>query len=138
VDHDRWELAAGAIRREMLLGVDREEAWSALRDAEGLSGWLADEVDLEVREGADGRVAWRTGEERLVAVEEVTERRRLVLCWREPDGEPSLVELTLDDAPEGTRLVVVEIPLPALRVLARGLECGGDVASGPRMLAAVA
>ena len=132
---ERGEIEAQAVRRETLLPVEREAAWSALRDAEGLAQWLADEVELEVRVGAQGRMRWRTGEERLVTVEEVQECRRISLCWCEPGGEPSIVELTLDDVPGGTRLVVIELPAVALRTLAAGAQHAAGEQSGPRMLA---
>jgi uncharacterized protein YndB with AHSA1/START domain len=127
-----------AIRRETLLPVVREVAWRALRDAEGLQSWLADEVLLDVREGAEGRLRWRSGEERLARVEEVSELERVVLRWREPGGAASLVELTLYDAPPGTRLVVVELPVPTLRAIAAGIELESRQARGPQMVAAVA
>lgn len=127
-----------AIRRETLLPVVREVAWRALRDAQGLEGWLADEVSLDVREGAEGRLRWRSGEERLARVEEVSELERVVLRWRQPGGEASLVELTLYDAPQGTRLVVVELPVPTLSAIAAGFELDGGQARGPQMIAAVA
>lgn len=127
-----------AIRRETFLPVPRQVAWRALSDAEGLQSWLADEVALEVRAGAEGRLGWHGGEERLALVEEVREHERVVLRWREPGGEASLVELTLYDAPGGTRLVVVELPLPTLRAIAVSLERDSGTARGPQMVAALA
>lgn len=127
-----------AIRREALLPVAREVAWRALSDAAGLQRWLADEVELEVREGAEGRLRWRGGEERLALVEEVRERERVVLRWREPGGEASLVELSLYDAPGGTRLVVVELPVPTLRAIATSLELDSGWPRGAQMAAALA
>ncbi|MGE4428740.1 MAG: SRPBCC domain-containing protein [Solirubrobacteraceae bacterium] len=116
------------VRRERHLPADRDAVWALLRDADGLAGWLADEVDLEVREGAEGRLRWADGEERLAVVEEVADRRRIVLRWWEEDGPPSLVELTLDDAGDATRLVVVEVPVAALRVVGDRLP---TVVAGP-------
>ena len=71
------------VRREVVLPADREAAWACLRDAAGLAGWLANEVDLEVREGAEGWVGWSDGTERHVVVDEVQAGRRLALCWWE-------------------------------------------------------
>jgi uncharacterized protein YndB with AHSA1/START domain len=135
--NDELELSEQAVRRETILPVDRETAWRTLADAAGLSSWLADEVELDVREGATGRMRWREGEERLVTVEEVRERRHLVLTWCEPGGEPSLVELTLDDVAGGTRLVALEVPLAILRAVAAGFEERIDETPGPQMLAAL-
>jgi uncharacterized protein YndB with AHSA1/START domain len=126
------------VRRETILPVDREIAWEALCDADELAAWLADEVELEIRPGAQGTLRWESGEERRAMVEEVDPCRRLVLRWWEHGGQESLVELTLDDVPEGTRLVVIEVPVAALRVAAVGLEAGSSAARGPRMAAAVA
>jgi uncharacterized protein YndB with AHSA1/START domain len=132
------EIEEQVIRREMILPVDRDTAWSMLRDAEGLQAWLADEVELEVRAGAQGTVRWRTGEERLVEVEEVQERRRIALSWCEPGGEPSIVELTLDDVPGGTRLVVVELPILTLRAFTFAVDGQAQAARRPEMVAAFA
>jgi hypothetical protein len=57
-----------------------------------------------------------------------------------PGGEPSLVELTLDDTGDGrTRMVVVEVPLPALRAVAARTvwaSAAAGRARGPRMAVA--
>ena len=105
-----------AVRREITLPVDRETAWRALQE----SGWLAEE--------------WVQ-----VTVEETVERRRVTLRWSEPGGPATLVELTLDDVPEGTRLVVLELPLAQLEAVGVSLEQAlPRISSGPRMLATVA
>ncbi len=93
---------------------------------------------MEIRAGEEGRLRWHSGAERLALVEEVCEHERVVLRWREPDGEASLVELTLYDAPGGTQLVVVELPLPTLRAIATTLELDSRGARGPQMAAALA
>lgn len=104
-----------AVRREVTLPADRETVWRELEE----SGWLAEEwVD--------------------VAVEEIVEGRRVALRWWEQDGPETLVELTLDDVPEGTRLVVVELPVAELEAVGRLLDQGPSVIPGPRMLATVA
>jgi len=120
-----------AVRRETILTVDRETAWEALCDAEGLETWLADEVDLDVRPGAEGTVRFADGEQRDAVVEEVVEGRRLALRWAEPGGEESVVDITLDDVPEGTRVVVVELPVTVLAEVPASVW-------GPQMVAAVA
>jgi uncharacterized protein YndB with AHSA1/START domain len=126
-----------AVRRSIVLGVDRREAWRKLADADGLSSWLAEEVDLEVRAGARGTIRLAGDDIRLVEVEEVESMRRLSLLWREPDGEPSLVEITLDDTEHGTQLTVIEMPTLALRVLAASIESQSHAGRGPTMLAAL-
>ena len=105
------------VRREIVLPVERDRAWALLTEPRELSEWLADEVDLEPEEGAPLRVTWATGETREGVVEEVEEERRLRFRWDDDaTGIPSRVEWTLDDHPDGTRVVVEERPLVPLEV----------------------
>ncbi|WP_051222224.1 SRPBCC domain-containing protein [Conexibacter woesei] len=130
----------GAVRRETELDAAREDVWTLVSEPEGLATWLADEVDLDaVEPGARGTVT-EHGEERHVTIEEVEPGRRVALSWCTPGGEPSLVELTLDDVEaegdEGerrTRMVVVEIPLVTLRVVSAPAISAGGAAPGPQM-----
>lgn len=121
--HDDLADAVGAVRRELELDGPVDRVWERLASAEGLGGWLADEVLVDVRPGAEGVVRDGDGPARPVRVEEVLPGRRLALRWTDEGGE-SLVELTLtpvpvpaedDDASPRTRLVAIEIPLGALR-----------------------
>jgi uncharacterized protein YndB with AHSA1/START domain len=127
----------GAVRRETVLDAPRDHVWSLVGSSEGLETWLADEVALDAIEpGARGTVT-EDGEERHVTIEDVEPGRRVALSWCAPGGEPSLVELTLDDVPDEdgrTRMVVVEIPLLTLRVVAAP-AFGGSAARGPQMAA---
>ena len=134
-----------AVRREVILPVDRETAWAALADPAELATWLANEVDLEIEAGAQGWVRWEDGERHPATVEEVVEHRRIVLRWSEQDGPETLVELVLDDVAEGTRLVVLELPIAQLEAVGALLEQGPRVigdsglgARGPQMVAALA
>jgi uncharacterized protein YndB with AHSA1/START domain len=127
----------GAVRRETLLDAPRDEVWPLVADPEGLETWLADDVDLDaVEPGAQGTVT-EDGVERRVTIEEVEAGRRVALSWCAPGGDPSLVELTLDDAPDGrTTMVVVELPLVALRVATRQAVGAWSAAPrGPQMAA---
>ena len=126
-----------AVRREVELAVERATAWD---EVSRLEGWVADEVDLVLSPGAQGTFRWADGTRRDAVVEEVEPGRRLAFTWCGEDGEASLVELTLDDAPGGaTRLTVVEVPVAALRVASRAVVAGGErVGRGPAMVAACA
>jgi uncharacterized protein YndB with AHSA1/START domain len=92
------------VTREIVLEAPREEVWAALTEAERLEEWFANDVELDARPGGEGVFRWDDGEERRATVEEVEDERRLALRW-EDDG---LVEIELDDAPDGTLLVVRE------------------------------
>lgn len=126
----------GAVRRETVLDAPRDAVWPMVAEPAGLASWLADEVDLDAVAAGERGTVVEDGETRLVCVEEVEERRRVALSWCAPGGEPSLVELTLEDAEDGrTRLVVVELPLVALRAAAAIAVHGATRASGPQMAA---
>ena len=128
----------GAVRRETVLDAPRDAVWALVSDPDGLATWLADDVALDaVEPGARGTVT-EDGERRDVTIEEVEDGRRVALSWCAPGGEPSLVELTLDDlgdeddAPR-TRLVVVEIPLVTLRVATISTVHAASATRGPQM-----
>jgi uncharacterized protein YndB with AHSA1/START domain len=129
----------GAVRRETVLDAPRDAVWARIASPEGLASWLADEVALDaVAPGASGTVV-EDGVERRVTIEEVQDGRRVALSWCADGGEPSLVELTLDDdADERTRMVVVELPLVTLRVATVTAVRAASAARGPQMAALAA
>lgn len=130
------ELHEDIVRRDVTLDVDRAAAWAALADPRRLESWLAASVDVEIREGAEGTITDHDGTVRDAVVEEVVPGRRLALRWAAPDQDPTIVELTLDDAGDGrTRLVVVEIPLAVVRAISTEVA-GSDAFRGPLMVAA--
>ena len=92
------------VEREIVLPAPREEVWEAITDEERLGEWFANDVELDPRPGGEGVFRWDNGEERHALVEAVEHEERIVLRW-EDDG---LVELRLEDAPAGTRVVVRE------------------------------
>jgi len=108
-----------AIRREIVLPVERERAWALLTEPAELREWFAEEVDLTPEPGTPLRVE-SGGQVREGEVEDVEPERRLSFRWDDgATGVPSRVEWTLDDAPGGTRVTVVEEPLVALDAVAR-------------------
>jgi uncharacterized protein YndB with AHSA1/START domain len=131
-------LGDAAVRREIVLAVDRETAWQALKDTRELACWLADEVELQIEEGAQGWLRFEDGEPRYVTVEEVVPYRRIVMRWEGSDEPETLVELVLDDVPDGTRLVVVELPVEQLEAVGLLLEQSRGVLPGPQMVASLA
>src|SRR5436853_3362433 len=104
VAYATMELHDHVVRREVVLPAERDRVWEELADADGLSGWLADEVDLDVREGAEGTARWANGTERRVVVDEVEPARRLALRWWADGEDATVVDLTLDEDARGTRL----------------------------------
>ena len=90
--------------KEVVLPVDPDQAWDAVTEPDALEQWLADEVELDLREGGEATFRWSNGEERHTTVTEVEPERRLAFEW-DDEGE---VEFTLDDDVDGTRLLIVE------------------------------
>jgi uncharacterized protein YndB with AHSA1/START domain len=132
----------GAVRRETVLDAPRDAVWARIASPEGLASWLADEVALdEVAPGASGTVV-EDGVARRVTIDEVEDGRRVALSWCADGGEPSIVELTLDDAEdedaERTRMVVVELPLVTLRAATVAAVRAASAARGPQMAALAA
>jgi uncharacterized protein YndB with AHSA1/START domain len=130
------KLHKDVVRRDVILDADRPRAWASLADPRRLEEWFAREVDVEIREGAEGTVTDHDGTVREVVVDEVLPGRRLALRWS-ADGEPvTVVELTLDDTDDGrTRLVVVEVPLAVVRAVSDQVVADG-VPRGPMLVAA--
>jgi uncharacterized protein YndB with AHSA1/START domain len=93
------------VRREITLPARRDEVWEALTDEDRLGEWFANDVELDPRPGGTGTFRWDDGEERTASVVAVEAEERLVLRWLDDGG---LVELRLEDAPDGTRVVVRE------------------------------
>lgn len=132
---------AAAVHRAVVLPISREQAWAAVTDPDQLACWLADEVELEPREGGVARFAWEDGSARVGVVDSIAEQRRIAFRWRPdddaagdraalsgggedaPDRDESLVELTLDDVEGGTRVSVVEVRIDVL--------AGGEVPLAP-------
>lgn len=104
------------IERSIVLPVSREEAWDALTQPEQLAGWFAAEVELDLRPGGAGRFDLDDKDTAEAVVEAVERPCRFAFrWWRRPrdSEEPSppggtLVEFTLDETMEGTRLTLVE------------------------------
>jgi uncharacterized protein YndB with AHSA1/START domain len=98
------------VRREVVLGDDREAVWEAITEPERLEEWFATEVALDLRPGGEGVFRWEDGSVRRATVEVVEPGRRLGFRWEDENGDepPSCVELTVEEVEDGTRLVVVE------------------------------
>jgi len=113
---------AHTVSRSILLDAPPEEVWAALVDPEALREWLADEVELEAREGGEIVCRYERGEERRGEVELVEEAERLAFRWhREGSADQSRVELVLDAVAGGTEVTVIE---SGLRVSSALLAAG--------------
>lgn len=120
------------VERELWLRASVDEVWDAVTE----DGWLADEVDLDLRPGGDATFR-SPGDVKTGWVEEVVNGARLTFWWA-AEGEPaSRVELTLRRERELTRLLVVETrPLELLDLVGTPLPRVGGRTYGPALVAA--
>jgi len=137
---DSMEYEADRIERELVLPASPEQVWEVVTG----SGWLADEVELDLAPGGDAR--FRSDDslkegwvEEAIAPEPVSERGgRLVFWWAREDEVATRVELTLE--PEGddcTRLRVCEArALELLDVVGIPVPGSGGTSHGPALLVA--
>ncbi len=111
------------VKREVTLHADRSEVWQALTEPALVEQWLADEAELDLREGGDVVFRYRDGEERRGTVHELIEEERLWIRWRRDSRQATDVEFVLADAAAGTRLLVVEsVVADAVSASARAWE----------------
>lgn len=99
---------AQTVERTILLDASVEEVWAALIEESLLAEWLADEVELDPREGGEIICRYEDGEERRGEIEQVEEAQRLAFRWWREEGGLSRVELILDAVADQTLLTVVE------------------------------
>jgi uncharacterized protein YndB with AHSA1/START domain len=100
------------VEREVVLDASPHEVWEALTDERLLSEWLADEAELDPVEGGDAMFRFGDGEERRGRVLRVERERSLAFTWARPDEPETQVELTIEPAVSGTRVIVVERAAP--------------------------
>ena len=112
------------IERELILRSPRHEVWIALTTAEGMSGWWADRVEVDLHPG--GTMRFHFGDEHgsyEAQIDVLEPEDRFAYFWRpftdleEAADHPDLrtrVEFLLADHPDGTRLTLRETGFAAL------------------------
>lgn len=118
------------IERTMTLDVPRADVWAALTEPDQISKWFGNDTELDLRPGGEGVFRWDKTEVRFT-VEEVDPPRRFSYRWEpsqvQSGGATTLVEFTLEETSDGTRLLLVESGFAALPEAARqGNERGWD------------
>ena len=103
------------VEREVVLPIERDEAWRLVTDEGELSRWLAPEVELDPVVGGAIAAEEPDGRVQVGVVEDVVEGERIVFRWSDLEsGDESTVEIDLHDVEGGTRITVVETVTPAL------------------------
>jgi uncharacterized protein YndB with AHSA1/START domain len=118
-------LAADSVEREILIGASPEVVWGVITEPEQISRWFSDEAEVEGRAGADGTLTWRPGGRGgdatvPIRVVEAEPFRRFSFRWNHPEGagpdegNSALVQFSLIEEADGTRLRVVESGIDAV------------------------
>ncbi len=120
------------IEREVVVQAPAEEVWEAVTG----DGWLAEEVQLDLRPGGDA--CFRSGDELKAGwIEDVLAPERLVFWWGADDEPATRVELLLREDDERTVLRVVETrPLELLDLVGMPMRHVGGRTFGPALVAA--
>ncbi len=125
-----------AVERHVTLPTDLEAAWDLLTRNEDLAGWLGAEVVLDPTPGTAGRVVEHDGTVRHLTVEEAVPGTRLSWHWwtEGDEGAASRVEITLAPDTAGTRVTVIEAPVPGAPVATASARAATSAAWSHRLL----
>ena len=122
-------MAADSVEREILIAASPEVIWGVITEPDQIGRWFSDEAEVEARAGAEGALTWRPGGRAgnedfdatvSIRVVEAEPFRRFSFRWSHPQGtEPdesnsALVEFSLIEEADGTRLRVVESGIDAV------------------------
>ncbi|HKA26698.1 MAG TPA: SRPBCC domain-containing protein [Gaiellaceae bacterium] len=118
-------MATDRIEREIEIDAPVDVVWTVITEPEHINGWFTDTAEIEVREGAKGRLGWTEKARHRetfvnLKIERVEPPSLLAFRWNYPDdAEPSpsnapLVEFTLEPRGDGTHLRIVESGLESV------------------------
>jgi uncharacterized protein YndB with AHSA1/START domain len=122
-------VATDSIEREILIEAPVAIVWGVITEPEQISRWLSDEAEVQAHAGAAGALTWKPGgrgggqEVELnapIRVVEAEPYRRFSFRWGHPqDASPdeansALVEFSLTEVAQGTRLRVLESGIDAV------------------------
>ncbi len=112
-----------------MIEASAQVVWSVITEPAHISSWFSDEADVQASPGADGTLTWKPGgrggerEADLfvpIQVVDAEPYRRFSFRWNHP-GEVSpnrensaLVEFSLSEEKDGTRLRVIESGIAAV------------------------
>lgn len=106
------------VEREVTIAAPRDLVWAYWTDPDRLVRWMGSVATLDLRAGGDVRIEYGNGAVMLGSVLEAVEPSRLVFTWGWEDPAElvrpgqSRVEVTLDEAGDGTRVRVRHLDLP--------------------------
>ena len=117
------------VERSTDLDMDVDELWQLISTADGWSGWLVDDAEIDVSPGSSGSAS-DAGVRRDVRIDHVNERRNVDFVWWERDepSSKSYVQLEIVELPTGgSRLNVTEQLVGANATMSSSVEAWWQV-----------
>lgn len=104
--------------RSVQIDAGTHRVWDALATGEGLTRWLAEDIEVEVVPGGVGRLVDDRGIAHRLVVTEVEDGTRLGFTWWSDDqpDQASTVVITVEGDAENAQVVVTETLDPQARV----------------------
>ena len=106
------------VERQLVIPVARQRVWDAITKPEQMSQWFGDKITMELEPGAPILFQWDEGCPHRGRVEAVEPPDRFAYRWvpfSDPDHAipfeempTTLVEFSLEETSEGTRVTVLE------------------------------
>jgi uncharacterized protein YndB with AHSA1/START domain len=102
------------IESEVLIEAPVDVVWSIVTEAEHVGRWFSDSAEIDLRPGGKVVLTWDEHGTFPGRIERVEPPRLISFRWARPagvepaEGNSTLVEFTLNEEGEGTRLHVVE------------------------------
>lgn len=113
---------ADRIERDLLVAAPVERVWEVLTEAKHIAGWFGESAEIDLRPGGELLLTFEGHGTCQAVVERVEPPRAFAFRWAyeagiAPDpGRSTLVEFTLTEEGDSTRLRVVESGFSALAV----------------------
>src|ERR671919_2410455 len=105
-----------SIEREILIDAPLEMVWSVVTESQHVGDWFSDFAEIDLRPGGQAILTWEKHGTARGRVERVEPPHFVSFRWMRltasgtelTEGNSTLVEFSLTEAGEGTRLRVVE------------------------------
>ncbi|RSM86497.1 activator of HSP90 ATPase [Kibdelosporangium aridum] len=107
-------MVSDTIQRDITIAAPIEKVWAALTEEKHVKEWFGDEAEVDLRPGGAIVFGWAAHGRFHGTVETVEPPRRFSYWWARPadtdpaPGNQTLVEFTLSEDGDGTRLRVIE------------------------------
>ncbi len=125
------------IERQLVIPVARQRVWDAITAPDQIAKWFSDSVTLELELGSPLVFHWDGYGDRRGRVETIDPPNRFAYRWIPldetdqsvpfDDVPSTLVEYTLEETPDGTRVTVTESGFSALPAEIREQTVHGNI-----------